>query len=59
MYLHVSLVEDSAMEVTVKGRFIQSQIQALAKKQKYSCSPQWLIIARFSFHIQALYMLMN
>ena len=24
MYLHVSLVKNSAMEVTVKGRFIQS-----------------------------------
>ena len=43
MYLHVSLVENSAMEVTVKGRFIQSletNNQVLAKKQRYSCNPQ-------------------
>ena len=33
----------------------QRQIQVLAKKQRYSCNPQWLIIARFSFHICHVY----
>ena len=33
----------------------QRQIQVLAKKQRYSCNPQWLNIARFSFHICHVY----
>ena len=61
MYLHVWLVENSAMEVAVKGRFIQSpetnsRVCQKNKGTAVTLSDQSLLDSPFIF---ALYMLMN
>ena len=61
MYLHVRLVENSAMEVAVKGRFIQSpetnsRVCQKNKGTAVTLSDQSLLDSPFIF---ALYMLMN